>query len=259
MFQAPIRKFTRLSAGVAAGVTLALSLALAGQVQADEVTDPVQAAIDSPDRPAIDKQRDAARKPAAIIKFAGIKPGMTVLDVNSATGWYTELFSRVVGPDGTVYAHNGPAYLGFMKGNVGPRYDDGRLPNVIQLRSTSSENFDLPEDTVDVAMMTLVYHDYFAGAHGPIAPILASLHKVMKPGGAVVIVDHVAKAGSGEHAGDEYHRIDPALVKKQMEAAGFKFAGESDVLRNPDDDHMSKPWAKAIRGHTDRFVYKFVK
>jgi predicted methyltransferase len=84
--------------------------------------------------------------------------------------------------------------------------------------------------------------------------------QALKPGGAVVVQDHVAMPG-GDPAVvvDKLHRIDPALVKRDFEQAGFVFDGSSDVLAHPDDDHTRLVFEESIRGRTDQFVYRFRK
>ncbi len=245
------------------GVTaLLLGASLGVYAMAEHDPDAISRAIESADRPAEDKVRDAARKPAEILAFAGIKPGMTVLDINSGSGWYTEILSRAVGHDGRVYAHNGPVYWSFVRDSVDKRYSD-RLDNVVQIHE-DMEEIVLPENSVDVAMIILAYHDYFIKHKArekdeDIPAIMQSIHKAIKPGGAFVVIDHVAPTGSGMAAGNTLHRIDPALVKEQALAAGFNLVETSDVLSNKADPHTDTPFAEGLRGHTDRFVFKFVK
>jgi len=89
--------------------------------------------------------------------------------------------------------------------------------------------------------------------------MLAEIYGSMKPGAVLGIVDHVAETGSPSETGNTLHRIDPQLMKKEIEAAGFVFDGEIDVLRNPDDDHSKPMYAEGVRGKTDRVVYRFHK
>ncbi len=222
----------------------------------------IMAAVKHADRPDEDTVRDANRKPAEVLMFAGVKPGMKIVDVNSGAGYYTEILSRAVGQDGTVYAHNGPVYWDFVKNSIDARYEN-RLGNVRKVY-TGSENVSVAEGTVDIAFAVLAYHDYFfvhkaREGEENMPEILASIHKALKPGGSFVIIDHTAPAGSGPEAGNTLHRIDPELVKEQMLAAGFKLAETSDILANPADNHKISPFAAEIRGKTDRFIYKFVK
>lgn len=236
-----------------------------GAVLADHHGKTLKMAVENTARPEADRQRDTMRKPLRVLNFAGIAPGMTVLDINSAGGYYTEILSRAVGDDGKVYAHNGPVYWAFMKETVPARFDGGRLTNVTHLHN-GKETFDLPEASVDVAMAVLAYHDYYfthdarpGGGHEDVPAVLASLYRVIKPGGAVVIVDHVAREGTGPADFDKLHRIDPAVVQAQMEAAGFKLADQAEFLKNQEDNLVMSPFDPSIRGKTNRFVYRFEK
>jgi predicted methyltransferase len=114
---------------------------------------------------------------------------------------------------------------------------------------------------VDVVFTSQNYHDYPDKFMGPTDPKIlnAAVFAALKPGGFYVIVDHSAEAGSGMRDTDTLHRIDEAIVKQQVLAAGFEYVGESNVLRNPADDRKANVFARAIRGQTDQFVYKFRK
>ncbi len=224
----------------------------------------IETALRSPDRPASDKALDGARKPSDILAFAGAQSGMTILDVNAGDGYYTEILSHIVGPQGKVYSHNGPAYWNFLKKKSPARFEGGRLSNVTQIHD-GFETVDLPASSVDLVMAVLAYHDYFftnkarPGGRADVPNVLASIYKAMKPGASFVIVDHVANTGTGPDDFDKLHRIDPAFVRAQMEAAGFSFAGETDVLANPDDSNRLSPFAPEIRRKTNRFVMRFTK
>jgi predicted methyltransferase len=87
----------------------------------------------------------------------------------------------------------------------------------------------------------------------------ALIFKALKHGGVFLIVDHAAVDGSGLSAPDSLHRIDIAVVKKEVEAAGFKLAAESPLLRNPADPRTTIVFDPSIRGKTDQFILKFVK
>lgn len=224
----------------------------------------VAAAVGNMDRPEEDRELDAKRKPAAVLGFAGITPGMTVVDLNSAGGYYTELLSLVVGPEGKVYAHNGAIYWDFMKETVPERFADDRLPNVVQLHD-GNEAPSVPDASLDAAVSVLAYHDYYfthkarPEGHEDVAAVLKKLHAALKDDGFVLIVDHVAAAGTGSNDFDKQHRIDPEFVKAQFVDAGFKLAASSDALANPDDDHTKSPFDPSIRRMTDRFIFKFTK
>lgn len=225
----------------------------------------IAAAIASPDRPAADREQDPRRHPQQVLEFAGVAPGMNVIDVFSAGGYYTELLARTVGVKGQVIAYNNPPYAAFAAKGIEARYAGGRLGNVRQVTATIGD-LDLRPDSLDLALFVLSYHDlYWRPADGSWPPtdpakLLAKLHAALKPGAVVVVEDHVANAGGDtSEVVDAVHRIDPATVKRDFEQAGFVFDGESRVLANPADDHTKGVFDESVRGQTDRFLYRFRK
>lgn len=246
---------------IVAGMMLSSSAALA-MVDHHEVPANIKAAVANSERSERDFKSDAGRKPAEVLTFIGIKDGMSVLDINSGSGYYTELLSHAVGPDGKVIAHNGGIYWNFVKKNIAKRYDD-RLANVTQIHN-GHEEVDVPAASIDVATLMMAYHDYFLDSEGrekpeDMAAIMVSIYNSLKDGGTLIVTDHIAPTGSGTEAGQTLHRIDPALVKKQILAAGFKLVATSDLLSNSDDDHTINVFNPEIRGKTDRFIMKFQK
>jgi len=230
----------------------------------DPVEKAVLAAVSNPARPAADRVRDEPRQSAAVLKFFRIAPGMTVLDLYSGGGYYTELLSYIVGANGKVVAHNNTPYLNFAKDQLAGRYAEGRLPNVERLVAENNELM-LPPARFDAIVMTNVYHDIYyvdeaAGwprIDGP--KLLAVLFQSLKPGGIVGVVDHAALPGAPPETGGTLHRIDLALLKRDFAAAGFVLDGESDVLVNPSDDRTKSAFDPSIRGRTDQFVLRFRK
>lgn len=225
----------------------------------------VTAAIASPDRPAADREQDARRHPQQVLEFAGVAPGMYVVDVFSAGGYYTELLARVVGAKGQVIAYNNPPYAQFAAKGIAARYAGDRLPNVKQVTSTIEELKLIPSSQ-DAAIFIMSYHDlYWRPADGswpatdPML-LLGKLHAALKPGGVVVVQDHVATAGGDPVVTvDKLHRIDPAVVKRDFEKAGFVLEAESPIFAHPDDDHTTLVFDEAIRGRTDQFLFRFRK
>jgi predicted methyltransferase len=191
---------------------------------------------------------------------------MTVLDLNAATGWYAEILARVVGPSGRVIAHNHPGARTALPAEAfEARYGNNRLPNVEQL-FVRHDDLRLPPGSVDVVLMSMVYHDTYWQREGvdwgPIdrQALLESLRDALNPGGAVGVVDHCAATGRDPfETAMALHRIDPAVVRRDFVAAGFEPDGESDVLRNPADDHSRSVFDAAVAGRTDRFVLRFRK
>jgi predicted methyltransferase len=242
-------------------VGLASAAAISAAVAAPAIPAYVTAAVASANRPDADKQRDDGRKPAETIAFAGLKPGQTIADFLPGTGYYDRIFSGVVGPKGHVYAFYPAEMKAFSKS---PLPADGTKPfdkydNVTSV-STPANDFALPAP-VDVVWISDNYHDihdpFFAPAE--VAKVNAAVFKALKPGGIYLVLDHAAPAGSGLADTNTTHRIDEAVVKSEVEAAGFQLVGESDALKNPADDHSKLVFDPSIRGHTDQFILKFRK
>jgi len=244
-------------------VLMALSLLASGLAPA---ADPslYEAAVAAAERPAADRERDANRKPADVLEFAGIEPGMTVLDLFSGGGYYSELLSYVVGPDGHVLAHSNEAYKRFVGDEFDRRFGNDRLPNVEILMAENNE-LSLDAGSIDAIMLVLSFHDlYYADAENgwpkiDVDAFLAELHKGLRPGGTITVIDHAAPAGAPSDTGGTVHRIDPAIVVARMTAAGFVLDARSDLLRNPDDDYEKVVFDPAVRGRTDRFAMRFHK
>lgn len=229
----------------------------------------IEAAIANANRLAGDREQDSWRHADAVLEFLELRPGMHAIDYLSAAGYYTELMSYVVGPEGQVIAYNNAAYLKFSGDTPAQRYGDNRLPNVVQV-TVPTEELALEPASLDAALFVQTYHDLYwqpkdaeMQAAWPVidpAQALAKLVPALKSGAVVVVVDHVASAGSDPVAtADATHRIDPAVIKRDFEAAGLVFEAESDVLRNPDDDHTASVFDESIRHKTDQVMYRFRK
>lgn len=237
------------------------------EARSDVPTDqsPVYAqALGNANRSDADRTRDALRKPAEVLKFLGIAPGMAVLDLFSGGGYYSEFASYIVGDEGTVVAHSNEAYLGFVGDEFEARHADGRLGNVTVLMAENNE-LDLEPASFDAVLMMLTFHDLYYAAPQQGWPkirtgrLLAEIHQSLKPDGVVGVVDHFAAAGTPRETGNTLHRIDPGIVIAEMEAAGFRLDAKSDVLRNMHDDYSKIVFDSDVRGKTDRFVLRFVK
>lgn len=218
-------------------------------------------AVHHADRFEDDKERDLQRKPEAVMAFAGLQPGMAVLDVFAGGGWYTELQSRVVGEEGQVWMHNPPQYYERVgEDAVLERLANNRLPNVVR-HDRPVDALELPEARFDFAVAGMVFHDLYWMTED-VGAVLRQIHAALKPGGAFLITDHAAPEGTGaEYALQRQsgpHRIEEAFVIAEMEAAGFELAASSDVLRVPEDDR-SKPFYQMEDMFTDRFVLLFRK
>lgn len=220
------------------------------------------AAVAAPGRPEAALALDAGRKPAEVLRFGGLRRGDRALDLFTGSGYYAELMGRAVGPTGSALAWE-PANFLNDRSRQALNEIKARTPNVAWF-AAPADAVALPERAFDFAMINLNYHDTYWQSdrfHFPRMDPDAFLRLVfqsLKPGGTIVVVDHVANPGGDTRAVVEaLHRIDPATVRADFERAGFVFAGESDILRNPADDHSKGVFDASIRGNTDRFVYRF--
>ena len=224
--------------------------------------DALDQALADPARKAHREAADARRKPGPLIAFAGVKPGDKVLDLIPGDGYWTRIFSRIVGAEGSVYAVWPQSYARTAQGNVETLRQlsaDKYYGNIVTEVQPTTE-LTAPEP-LDVVWTSQNYHDYpdeFMGKGDP-AILNKAVFNILKPGGTYLIIDHAARPGRGMADTETLHRIDPATVRQQVEAAGFRFAGESKVLNNPDDPLDIPVFDKSVRGHTSQFVYKFVK
>ena len=222
----------------------------------------IVAAVADANRPQADRDLDMYRKPAEMLAFAEAKPGERIGELIPGAGYMTRLFSKAVGPAGRVYGIWPTEYEKDDAEDVGPyRRLAGSAPfrNVVMLEQPAAK-LSAPEK-VDLVFTAQNYHDYPDKFMGPadLAALNRQVFDALKPGGAYLVIDHVADAGSGLRDTDTLHRIDPATVKAQVVKAGFRYVGESPVLRNPADTHKLNVFKKEIQGRTDQFVYLFRK
>ncbi len=222
----------------------------------------VAAAFAMADRPAEDRALDAGRKPVEVLAFERLQTGDRVLDWDAGAGYYAELMARAVGPTGHVDAQNPPKMAESTAAAWKLRL--ARTPN-ISLITGGFADVPLAPNTYSFALMNIVYHDLYWSSEKYDLPrveprvILHNLYLAMKPGGTVAVIDHVGPKGDPRANADKLHRIDPETIRYDFERAGFHLAGESKLLRNPADDHTKLVFDPAIRGMTDRVVYRFVK
>jgi predicted methyltransferase len=207
-----------------------------------------------------DAQIDERRHPAELMEFASVKPGDIVVDLVPGSGYFTRIFSRIVGPKGHVYAV-WPIEYARIDGDevevVKEMAADPAYSNVTVLVEPAA-SFSIPVKA-DIVWTSQNYHDYLCKFMGPVdTKLLAqSILQFLKPHGVFVVVDHAAEEGSGLRDTESTHRVDPQLVRTRTIAAGFKFEAESPVLRNPDDSHQHMVFNPFIRGRTDQFAYRF--
>jgi predicted methyltransferase len=248
-----------LFVGACAAASLAALPALAQKPSAA-----VTAAVADKGRPEADTKRDADRKPAEIVAFAGVKPGQSVEELFPGGGYYTRILAKTVGPKGKVFLVS-PAEMKDRGRPGGPTTgaSSDALAKEVGNATVVWQPADSPmaPEKVDVVWSTDNYHDYRNPGFGGVdmAKFNKAVFDSLKPGGVYIIEDYEAVAGDGATKTNSLHRIESAQVKKEVEAAGFKFDSQSDVLKNPMDDHTKAIFDPAVRGHADQYVLKFSK
>lgn len=199
---------------------------------------------------------DPFRKPAEMLAFGEVRPGMKIGELIPGGGYMTRLFSKAVGKEGKVYLFNGPAANGRALG-FQPILDDTKNYANVSFVQTDFATLASPEP-LDLIWTSQNYHDmHNPGRNLDIGAANKAIFNALKPGGIYVVLDHVAAADTPGGVNAQFHRIVPELVKKEVLAAGFEFVGESPVLRNPNDPHDKGVFDDSIRHRTDQFMMKF--
>jgi predicted methyltransferase len=237
--------------------------------------DRLAAIVAAPDRSAADRSNDTRRKPAELLAFIGVRPGMKALDLSAARGYTSELLARAVGPTGTVYAQNAPR----LSSRLPPAQPEGRaappppsppgaaptlaeraqrFANIVPVQRVFEEPAppEVADGGLDLVTIMFNYHDL---GHMGVdrARMNRAVFRALKPGGLYVIADHAGRPGTGISESGTLHRVEEDFVKREVEAAGFRLAAEGQFLRNPADPRdrntPEPPMPK------DEFVLKFVK
>jgi len=204
-------------------------------------------------------------KLSELIRFARVDAGSTVIDVYPGDGDWTRLFSDIVGPQGRVYSFVPAEVAHFKNDPVGRMRTLAKEPGRQNIEVVSADLVALAESTqpADVLWLHLFYHDLHTSliqARGATAAQFnRAVHARLKSGGSYLVVDHSAAVGAGTSNAQSLHRIEPASVREEVEAAGFVLDAESTMLANQDDKHSTKVFDPSIKGETDRFAYRFVK
>lgn len=241
----------------------ALTFTVLGAAAAGSTATPayVTAALRLPARKE-DAGDDAHRQIAAIMTFTQVKPGQKVVELIPSRGYWTRVFSAIVGPQGHLYTIWPDPYQQYVDDSYAMWQQLVTTPeyaNVSLLRGPAAD-FKVPE-SVDLVFTNQNYHDYHDKFMGPVdmAAFDKKVFDALKPGGVFVIIDNAAPTGSGFNDTDTTHRVDPEAVKKEVESVGFVFDGSSDVLKNPADTHMLVSYTPPMAGHNDQFIYRFRK
>jgi predicted methyltransferase len=215
------------------------------------------AAIAAPDRPEADTKRDADRKPAETLAIAGVKPGAKVVEILPGGGYFTRILSGAVGPKGHVAA----LFPIQVKDRLAKAAEAlapyaATHPNV---EVGFADLFKPFAEGADVVFTAQNYHDFHNFPGDGFALINKAVFDSLKPGGVYLVVDHVGADGTGSSQTKTLHRIEPAAITQEVEAAGFKLVETSDILKDPADDHTKSVFDPSIRGKTDQVILKFKK
>jgi len=243
----------------------AFSMLLVASYAFSQGAGPIDAAIGNDNRPESNTERDGARKPSQVLEFMALQSGDVVLDYGAGGGYWAELFSSVVGPDGKVYAHQ----------NAGERYDSNEAAwteqfapfgNIELLPVERGSALPLDDDSVDAVMVSYLFHhmhyteDSGEGIPDSSKALFAEFRRVLKPGGSLLIIEHAAADGSSRAESGGWHRTPPETAKSDLASYGFEFAGEApQIYFNPDDDRMNVWYETGLQGKTTSFVHKYRK
>jgi len=261
----------------ASALALALLAACGGETPVPEIPEPevvtepappmapdYLSLVSAPGRMEGDAMKDGSRKPEQILAFSKIMTGATVLELEAGAGYYTELLSRVVGPTGKVIMQAPKEFESFYKDALAARTKDARLANVT-VSWSPFDKLEAADASVDVVTWFQGPHELWCKAACGNAPMgaptaaFADIARVLKPGGYLVVMDHAAVVGSPDTTGNDLHRIDAAIVKPMIEAAGFTQDEESQLLANSADDHTKGVFDPSIQGRTDQWLIRYKK
>ena len=222
----------------------------------------VAAALTHPDRPASDRAADAARKPAEVLAFAGLMPGMQVFELAAGGGYYTEILSRAVGSTGSVVLHHPPGLMGLAGEGIDLRIANNRLSNV-RVSVSRFDALDAADNSMDMVTWILGPHELgfapLGNSLGDPVESFREIARILKPGGVLLASDHLAAPGSGLEAGGTLHRIEERVVIDLADTAGLSILRSSDVLKNRTDPLTAGVFTPGIRGKTSQFILLFQK
>lgn len=243
-------------------ILTALTLLASVTLQAADVPTNITSAVAATERTDKDRERDVRDRPAELMAFAGIAPGMKIADVFGGGGYWTELLARAVGPQGQVRLVNNAAYA--KTPFIGLRFASNRLPNA-ELQTIETGDLKLGSNTFDMIVIFMSYHDlYWVDEKNGWPAInagnfLDQLQAALKSGGRLLIVDHAAVDGTKNASAQNLHRIEEPFAKQDIESHGFKLERTWDGYRNPSDDLTKLVYDPAVRGKTDRFTHLYRK
>lgn len=239
----------------------AAPLPAAPQVSAPTAVD-YAAVVAAADRSPEDRALDEGRRPADLLAFLALKPGMRAAEIGAAGGYTAELIARTVAPSGTVYLQNSPFLLArFAEKPLSERMQKPAMANASRLDRAFDDPFPPEVHDLDVVTDILFYHDT-VWMKVDRTQMNRAIFAALKPGGLYVVADHAALPGHGIQDVETLHRIEESVLRAEIESVGFKLVESADFLKNPADTHDWSTSPRVVgerRGTSDRFVLKFQK
>lgn len=241
----------------------AATFVMFGAAMAKDIPANIQAGVDNTQRKEENRARDGDRKPGEVLAFFGVEEGMKVADLAAGGGYFTEIISGAVGPEGKVIAHF----------TAGQRFDDNKpaleaqfepFSNIEITSAAVGEPFPIADDSVDMVLLSLIaHHLHYAEDSGEAMPAngaraYGEIKRILKPGGVFAVIEHTAAPGSTRAESAAWHRAPEEVLKADITSVGFEFAGGADIHVNPDDDMKNNFFASGLRGKTARMVHKYI-
>jgi len=238
----------------------AMALLLSSAAYSASSADLVAASLAHGDRPTEDAADDARRMPLEVLAFAGIAEGMAIFEMEAGGGYYTEILSRAVGPDGSVIMQNPPSFDSFV--GDAPALRAERLDNV-RLSKTNFDNLDAADNSIDMVTWILGPHELWfrpgGQSLGDVRGSFAEIVRILKPGGVFLAIDHHAAPSSTTEVGQTLHRIREDIITDLATEAGLSVARSSNLHINEEDPLTNGVFDPSIQGRTSKFVVLYRK
>lgn len=250
--------------------SILLASALLAGLSVTAIADPIDAAVAAATRSEANTARDQYRHPAETLRFFGVKPDMTVVEIWPGGGWYSEILGPLLAEDGQLYlamfsdTAKGPAY----RARLNKALRDKVAANPEAYGEVKTTHLHIPGETdiapagsADRVLTFRNVHNWLAADEADAA--FAAFYKALKPGGMLGVVEHRAKPGTDLDTMKTSGYVTEEKVIELARNAGFELAEKSDVNANPKDtaDHPKGVWTlpPSLRlGDEDRVKYEAI-